>query len=81
MAFQTNFVISTLHYSSLWSYNGFPLEERREGQNFWGLQKYFPYYFLYHTALQCLAFPGNLRISLLILTLSTIKYILTSNYT
>lgn len=51
MAFQTNFMISTLHYSFLRSYNGFLLEERREQQNFWGLQKYFPYYFLYHIAL------------------------------
>ena len=81
MAFQTNFMISTLHYSFLRSYNGFLLEERREQQNFWGLQKYFPYYFLYHIALYCLAFPGNLRISVLIVTPSTTKHILTSNYT
>ena len=44
-----------------------------------GLTEIFSLLLLYHIALQCLAFPGNLRISLLIITFSTIKHILTSN--
>lgn len=48
MAFQTHFVISTLHYSSLRSYNGFLLEGGK-GKTFGVNRNIFPITFVSHS--------------------------------